>query len=59
MLTGTRWVGEHDWYKLGADLLLERQNVVWGGWGNHVETSFGILFLKRATRRGDSVVTTD
>ena len=59
MLTGTRWLGTHDWYKAGADLLLERQTPIHGGWGNHVNTSFGILFLKRATRGADTVVLTD
>ncbi len=59
MLTGRRWLGSHDWYKEGADMLLSRQDVVRGGWGAHVATSFGILFLKRATRKRDMVVTTD
>lgn len=59
MLTGRRWLGDHDWYKEGADLLLETQDVVRGGWGRHVATSYGILFLKRATRARDKVVTTD
>ena len=59
MLTGTRWLGSHDWYKEGADLLLARQDPARGGWGTHVLTSFGILFLKRATRSTDSVVLTD
>ncbi len=59
MLTGRRWIGMHDWYKEGADLLLESQDHVRGGWGGHVKSSFGILFLKRATRKRDIVVTTD
>jgi hypothetical protein len=59
MLTGRRWIGTHDWYKEGADLLLGSQDAVRGGWGRHVDTSFGILFLKRATRKRDIVVTTD
>ncbi len=59
MLTGRRWLGDHDWYKEGADMLLQRQDGVAGGWGRHVTTAFGILFLKRATRRRDMVVTTD
>ncbi|MHC5009340.1 MAG: hypothetical protein ACYTG6_00140, partial [Planctomycetota bacterium] len=49
MLTARRWIGEHDWYKEGADVLLaherERRN-----FGGHVATSFAVLFLKRATR---------
>ncbi|MDJ0522086.1 MAG: hypothetical protein QNJ90_08440 [Planctomycetota bacterium] len=59
MLTGRRWLGEHDWYRKGADMLLERQAPSLGSWGDHVHTSFGILFLKRATRARDRVVTTD
>lgn len=58
MLTGRRYVGLHDWYKEGADLLLELQSARTGGWGNHVQTSFAILFLKRATRGADRVQTT-
>lgn len=40
--------GAHDWYREGADLLLslQREN---GSWGDHVETAFAVLFLKRAT----------
>lgn len=59
MLTGRRWIGQHDWYKQGADLLLGSQDERHGGWGSHVATSFGVLFLKRATRARDRVVTTD
>jgi len=59
MLTGRRWLGERDWYKEGADLLLETQDDAKGGWGDHVTTSFGVLFLKRATRARDRVVLTD
>lgn len=58
MIVGRRWVGDHDWYKEGADLLLARQEPVRGGWGGHVETSFAVLFLKRATRSADKVVVT-
>lgn len=48
MLVERRWLGTHDWYREGADLLLslQREN---GSWGDHVETSFAVLFLKRAT----------
>ena len=58
MLTGHRWIGRHDWYKEGADLLLATQDPSFGGWGDQVETSFGILFLKRATRGARTVVVT-
>ena len=58
MLTGRRWLGAHDWYKEGADLLLDQQ---WedGSWGDTLHSSYAVLFLKRATRPGDAVVTTD
>jgi hypothetical protein len=58
MLSGTRWIGQHDWYKEGADLLLEMQDAYRGGWGGPVRSSFAILFLKRATRAADRVVVT-
>jgi hypothetical protein len=48
MLVERRWIGTHDWYKEGADLLLETQGND-GAWGDHVQTSFAVLFLKRAT----------
>ena len=48
MLVERRWIGTHDWYKEGADLLLEAQRKD-GSWGDHVQTSFAVLFLKRAT----------
>jgi hypothetical protein len=48
MLVGRRWIGEHDWYKEGADLLLAKQ-ADGVGWGDHTLTSFAVLFLKRAT----------
>lgn len=48
MLAERRWFGAHDWYREGADLLLARQKQD-GTWGDHVETSFAVLFLKRAT----------
>ncbi len=56
MLADRRFIGSHDWYKEGADLLLSKQTAA-GAWGNHVPTSFAILFLKRATR-GPAVQTT-
>ena len=58
MLTGTRWLGTHDWYYEGAKHLLElaAEN---GSWGGHVANAFAILFLKRATSPAARVVTTD
>lgn len=57
MLVGRRWLGTHDWYKEGADVLLEMQQGGLG-WGQHVPTSFAVLFLKRATRKMDTPVIT-
>jgi hypothetical protein len=56
MLADRRFIGSHDWYKEGAELLLSKQTAA-GAWGNYVPTSFAILFLKRATR-GPAVQTT-
>lgn len=46
-------IGDHDWYREGARLLLDRQESD-GGWsagyeGSTVSTSFALLFLSRAT----------
>ncbi|MBI5365712.1 MAG: hypothetical protein HZA54_01640 [Planctomycetes bacterium] len=49
VLAQQRIVGEHDWYREGALTLLSKQTGD-GAWANStVETSFAILFLKRAT----------
>lgn len=48
MLAGRRWIGTHDWYREGADVLLAMEEDG-RGWGDHVQTSFAVLFLKRAT----------
>jgi hypothetical protein len=55
-LTSRRFVGEHDWYREGAEELLKRQvgDGSWpsGGWDNElVNTCFALLFLRRATLR--------
>lgn len=55
MLVGVRWIGPHDWYEQGARWWLETQHAGSGGWGNHVRTAFGVLFLKRATLRAVAV----
>jgi hypothetical protein len=61
-LTGVRFVGKNDWYRLGADHLLAAQTKD-GGWQSAamagkpadnteseiVQTCFALLFLKRAT----------
>ncbi|MBI3271885.1 MAG: hypothetical protein HYZ53_23030 [Planctomycetes bacterium] len=49
VLAQQRHVGEHDWYREGAVVLLARQAAD-GAWSSSsVETCFAILFLKRAT----------
>jgi len=55
-LTSRRFVGEHDWYREGAEELLKRQqdDGSWpsGGWDDErINTSFALLFLRRATVR--------
>lgn len=42
-----RFIGQHDWYKAGADYILRRDAVSWG----NVDACFALLFLKRATPR--------
>ncbi len=53
-LTGTRFFGEHDWFRLGAEELVRTQSKKSGAWsGEFVErdevlaTSFALLFLGR------------
>jgi hypothetical protein len=48
ILAGRKWIGEHDWYREGAEYLLSRQSMN-GSWGDVVQTSFALLFLKRST----------
>ncbi|MFC1757690.1 DUF4159 domain-containing protein [Planctomycetota bacterium] len=56
-LSGQRFIGMHDWYREGAELLVERQDPL-GGWqGNmsveaidHVGTSLALLFLSKGRR---------
>jgi hypothetical protein len=47
--TGTRQVGEHDWYGEGAAWLVATQGEQ-GQWLGRIETSFAVLFLARAAR---------
>ena len=52
---GVRFYGEHDWYREGAETLVEAQNVRTGSWsrggqvipGGVVDTCFAILFLSK------------
>jgi hypothetical protein len=49
VLAGRKWIGNHDWYREGAEYLLDRQSGG-GGWrGDILETCFALLFLKRST----------
>jgi len=55
-----RFLGQHDWYKAGAEFLFTKQDPK-GYWhtGHHWEGScFALLFLKRATSRMDAPVLT-
>ena len=54
VLTRARYLGRWDWYKHGADYLLERQRSD-GSWKREgdvfLDTSFALLFLERSTTR--------
>lgn len=57
-LTGRRFIGNHDWFREGAEFLLGEQNSVSGYWrGEHlaeenslIATSFALLFLSKGRR---------
>ena len=57
-LTGRRFLGQHDWYREGADMLVSRQDRLSGFWmgTGHIErnpivsTSFALLFLSKGRR---------
>ncbi|MFI5402198.1 MAG: prenyltransferase/squalene oxidase repeat-containing protein, partial [Planctomycetota bacterium] len=62
ILTRTRAFNDFDWYREGADILVrsQKESGAWGddaargvamgqGYGEEVDTSFALLFLKRAT----------
>jgi hypothetical protein len=59
-LTGQRYFGEHDWYRVGCEFLVQTQNAD-GSWGGRdgpntldrwpvVSTSFALLFLAEGGR---------
>ena len=49
-------LGKKDWYRLGAEWLLGQQEKKNGSWvGRAVQTSFALLFLRRATHRRGGV----
>jgi hypothetical protein len=58
-MTGQRFIGDHDWYREGAEVLMAIQEPVSGkfnssfqGLGNeYSETSFGLLFLSKGKRQ--------
>jgi hypothetical protein len=54
ILSRSRFMGKYDWYKQGADFLLERQRSD-GSWLREgdvfIDTAFAVLFLKRSTTR--------
>lgn len=58
-LARLRFLGSHDWYLEGAQWILGRQDKdgAWGGIGE-IDTSFALLFLRRATVRLERPVTT-
>ncbi len=55
VMTNVRKLGDHDWYREGADFLLKIQEKEgkWNnqiGWRSHLTaTCFALLFLKRST----------
>jgi len=54
ILSRSRFFGQYDWYKQGADYLIERQRSD-GSWVRsgdpQIDTAFAVLFLKRSTTR--------
>ena len=54
-LTARRFIGDHDWYREGADLLVQEQDPLtqyWKGIGHaennpHISTALGLLFLSK------------
>lgn len=57
-LSGRRFIGEHDWYREGAERLIDLQDDFLGYWkgdgpleGDTVATSFALLFLSKGKRQ--------
>ncbi len=55
-LTGQRLIGGHDWYREGAEFLVDQQDLK-GSWTSgqyqrspHITTAFGLLFLSKGRR---------
>ncbi len=61
ILARARFMGKHDWYKEGADFLMQKQRSD-GSWRNEgdqlADTAFAVLFLKRSTSRTRNPVIT-
>ncbi len=57
-LSARRFIGEHDWYREGAEFLVQKQDAFthrWSGEGlaensPHIATSFALLFLSKGRR---------
>jgi hypothetical protein len=52
VIGGVEKFGKHDWYREGTAWLLDHQAATgeWGEWSPSQDTSFAILFLKRASQ---------
>ena len=57
-LSGRRFIGDHDWYREGAEYLISIQDEFQGFWSNvgsmennNVATSFALLFLSKGKRQ--------
>ncbi len=57
-MTANRFIGQHDWYREGAEMLLKSQDVVGGSWKGsggdesnpQIATSLALLFLSKGRR---------
>jgi hypothetical protein len=57
-LTGRRFLGQHDWYRQGAEMLVQQQDKLSGFWRGEgsgeenplIATSFALLFLSKGRR---------
>ncbi|NND96942.1 MAG: DUF4159 domain-containing protein [Pirellulaceae bacterium] len=57
-LSGRRFIGKHDWYRAGAEVLLKQQDGFQGFWvgagwedDRNITTSFALLFLSKGKRQ--------
>jgi hypothetical protein len=62
VLAGTRNIGKHDWYREGAEFLMQHQDpdgrwTYKGSCGNLAPTCFAVLFLTKATVPGHTKIT--